>query len=54
MKILFVTCMLGLGLASTAVAQSEEEMAQANNPLAGAYAFNLQNYCATSLYGVPD
>lgn len=53
-KILFVTCMFGIGLASTALAQSEEEMAQANNPLAGAYALNLQNYYATSLYGVPD
>jgi len=35
-KILFVTCVFGIGLASTALAQSEEEVAQANNPLAGA------------------
>lgn len=33
---------------------SEEEMAQANNPLASAYAVNLQNYYVPSLYGVSD
>ena len=48
---------LWLGAPATAEAQeaaSAAAMAQANNPLAGAYALNLQNYYAGSLYGVPD
>lgn len=50
----FILC---LGAPASAEAQegpSEAAMAQANNPLAGAYALNLQNYYAGSLYGVPD
>ncbi len=53
-KIVFGFCALTLGTATIASAQSAEEMAQANNPLAGAYAINMQNYYASSLYGVPD
>ena len=54
---------LFLGTATTAAAQeemSEEERAaaiaraQANNPLASAYALNFQNFYSPSLYGVPD
>jgi hypothetical protein len=48
---------LFLGTVSNALAQegpSTEEQAQANNPLAGAYALNFQNFYSPSLYGVPD
>jgi len=48
-----------VGAGTNAVAQeqmSEEQasQAQANNPLASAYALNFQNYYVPSLYGVPD
>jgi hypothetical protein len=45
------------GTARNASAQegpSEEEQAQANNPLASAYALNFQNFYSPSLYGVPE
>ena len=48
---------LFLGTGTTAAAQEEpsaEAMAQANNPLASAYALNFQNFYSPSLYGVPD
>jgi len=56
---LFLTCacILSLAIASPLTAQEEAsaaQMAQANNPLANASALNLQNYYASSLYGVPD
>ncbi len=46
-----------LGPGATAAAQdapSAAEAAQANNPLASAYALNVQNFYVPSLYGVPD
>ncbi len=49
--------MLLLLTATTAAAQDEPsaaERAQANNPLASAYALNFQNFYSPSLYGVPD
>jgi hypothetical protein len=52
-----VGCVLSIGIAAPLAAQegpSEEEMAQANNPLASADALNFQNYYASPLYGVPD
>jgi len=51
------SCVLCLMTATSAAAQdapSEEALAQANNPLANAYAINLQNYYSGSLYGIPD
>lgn len=45
--------LVGAGLA-LAEGPSAEELAKANNPLADLTAFNLQNYHASSLYGVPD
>ncbi len=60
---LLAVFVLFLGTATTAAAQeemSEEERAaaiaraQANNPLASAYALNFQNFYSPSLYGVPD
>lgn len=54
---LLVSCVLSIGIAAPLAAQegaSEEEMAQANNPLASADALNFQNYYASPLYGVPD
>ncbi len=48
---------LFLGTATTAAAQEEasaETRAQANNPLASAYALNFQNFYSAPLYGVPD
>ncbi len=50
---------LFLGTATTVPAQEEQSAeeqarAQANNPLAGAYALNFQNFYSPSLYGVPD
>ncbi len=43
-----------IGLAAPAQAQSAEELAKANNPLASMTAFNLQNYYVPTLYGIPD
>ncbi len=43
-----------IGLAAPAQAQSAEELAKANNPLASMTAFNLQNYYVPTLYGLPD
>ena len=43
-----------VGLATPAHAQSAEELAKANNPLASMTAFNLQNYYVPTLYGLPD
>ena len=43
-----------VGLATPAQAQSAEELAKANNPLASMTAFNLQNYYVPTLYGLPD
>ena len=54
---LLLSCALSLAIAAPLAAQeklSETAMAQANNPLAAASALNLQNYYASSLYGVPD
>jgi hypothetical protein len=54
---LLASCLVSIGIAAPLAAQegpSEEDIAQANNPLAGAYALNLQNYYASPLYGVPD
>jgi hypothetical protein len=41
-------------LSSGALAQSEAEVAKANNPLAPVNAINLQNYYIGSLYGLPN
>ena len=49
-----VVCLMTAPSAAAQDAPSAEALAQANNPLAGAYALNLQNYYAGSLYGVPD
>ena len=40
--------------ASTQEAPSADEQAQANNPLASAYALNFQNFYSPSLFDVPD
>jgi hypothetical protein len=40
-------------MAGTAHAQSEAEVAKANNPLAPITAINLQNYQLPTLYGLP-
>lgn len=50
-------CALSAGIPAPLYAQqqaTEQEMAEANNPLASSYAVNLQNYFAPSLYDVPD
>jgi hypothetical protein len=56
---LLACTVLILGTATTAAAQEgpsaeERARAQANNPLASAYALNFQNFYSPSLYGVPD
>lgn len=54
---LLTACVVCLVTATRATAQDAppaEALAQANNPLASAYALNLQNYYAGALYGVPD
>ncbi len=54
---LVLLCALSIGIAAPLNAQqqaSEQEMAEANNPLASKYSLNLQNYFAPSLYDVPD
>ena len=41
-------------VAGVALAQTAEEVAAANNPLAPITAFNLQNYYVPTIYGSPD
>jgi hypothetical protein len=45
---------LMLGLSGNADAQSAEDVAKANNPLAPITAINFQNYSIPSIYGVDD
>lgn len=64
-RVLLVGCALIVAIAAPLAAQdrpteaeaaqaAEEERAQANNPLASAYALNLQNYYVPTLFDVPD
>ena len=46
--------LLVVGMSSPAWAQSADEVARANNPLAPITAINLQNYSIPSIYGVDD
>ncbi|MEN8007017.1 MAG: hypothetical protein ABFS42_08370 [Candidatus Krumholzibacteriota bacterium] len=54
--IVSVIFILTLALSQPALAEgpSAEELAKANNPLADMTAFNVQNYYAPTLFGVPD
>lgn len=53
MKKIILIFVLGL-LSLSAWAQTDEEVAKANNPLADLKAINFQNYYANSLYEAPD
>ena len=49
-----VTVVMLLGKTGLAAAQSAEEVAKANNPLAPIAAINFQNYAIPWMYGVDD